>query len=81
MSLLSRGRAGSSDSVREKAKKRVSRVSTPDILNWADNAGSGVAKALDDYRRLGDKGSLDEAQRGISALAGVLDVLVDRHTD
>lgn len=74
----SRDRAREADSVREKAEQRLARLSTPEVLNWADQAGSGVAKALDDYRRLGERESLLEAQDGISALAGVLDVLLNR---
>ena len=78
MRLLSRGRAREADSVRERAETRLSRLPTPEVLNWADQAGTGVAKALDDYRRLGERQSLVEAQEGVSALAGVLDVLLAR---
>jgi len=81
MSLLSRTRARETDSVRNKAEQRMSRLPTPEVLNWADQAGTGVAKALDDYRRLGKRESLVEAQNGISALAGVLDVLLNRERE
>lgn len=74
----SRDRAPEVDSVRVKASARLGRLKTPEVLNWADQAGSGVAKALDDYRRLGGRESLLEARDGISALAGVLDVLLSR---
>lgn len=67
------------DPIRAKAAERLSRLGNPDILNWADQAGTGIAKALDDYRRLGDFGSLQEAEDALSALAGVVDVLKRRH--
>lgn len=66
------------DALRAKAAKRLARLATPDVMNWADQAGTGVAKALDDYRRIGDRQSLLEAQEGVAALAGVLDVLLAR---
>jgi hypothetical protein len=78
--VIFRRKGETPDQVRERAQKRLSRLTTPDILNWADQAGTGIAKALDDYRRLGDQQSLDEAQNGISAVAGAIDVLSSRHT-
>lgn len=82
MRLLSRDRARDRvpevDSVRSKARARLGRLKTPEVLNWADQAGSGIAKALDDYRRLGERESLLEAKEGVSALAGVIDVLLSR---
>lgn len=78
MRFLPRARADETDSVRQRAEERLSRLQTTDILNWADQCGTGVAKALDDYRRLGETDSLIEAQNGVSALAGVIDVLLDR---
>lgn len=67
------------DPLRAKAEKRLSRLTNPDILNWADQAGTGIAKALDDYRRLGDPLALRDAQDGVSALAGAIDVLTSRN--
>lgn len=80
MRFPTRHREPDSDSVRHKAEQRLSRLPTPEVLNWADQAGTGVAKALDDFRRLGERESLVEAQEGVSALAGVLDVLLSRAT-
>jgi hypothetical protein len=71
-------RSRSEDSIRAKAKRRVRKTATGDLLDWADQAGSGIAKALDDYRRFSTPESLTEAQEGVSALAGVVDVLCDR---
>jgi hypothetical protein len=61
--------------VRDKVAKRLVRLPSADVLNWADSVGSGVAKALDDYRKQGSPESLAEARQGAQSLLGVLDVL------
>lgn len=66
------------DPVREKVAKRLDRLPTVDVLNWADSVGSGLAKALDDYRKQASPESLLEAHRGAQSLLGVLDVLSKR---
>lgn len=66
------------DPVREHAVSRLQGLSDIEILGWADQAGSGIAKALDDFRRLRDHDALIDAQSGVSALAGALDVLINR---
>jgi hypothetical protein len=63
------------DPLRAKAAKRLDRLATTDVLNWGDAVGSGLAKALDDYRREPSPDSLLEARRGAQSLLGVLDVL------
>ena len=74
--MLGRGRE--EDSIRAKARRRVRKTTTPELLDWADQAGTGIAKALDDFRRYNTPESLQEAAEGVSALAGVVDVLCDR---
>lgn len=69
------------DAIREKAKRRLGRLATPDVMNWADGVGTGIAKAIDDFRRTGETLALQEAQEGVSALAGAIDVLVQRSLD
>jgi hypothetical protein len=49
-----------------------------DVLDWADSVGSGLAKALDDYRKQATPESLAEARQGAQSLLGVLDVLERR---
>lgn len=66
------------DPVRAKAAKRLDRLPTVDVLNWADEVGSGLARALDDYRKQATPESLLEAHRGAQSLLGVLDVLSRR---
>ncbi len=67
------------DRVRAKARRRLAMIKDEEILNWTDNCGTGVVKALDDFRRLGHTDSLLEAAQGVSALAGAVDALRDRH--
>lgn len=69
---------GEQDPTRTKAAKRLNRLPTPDVLNWADQVGSGIAKALDDYRKQDSPESLTEARQGAQSLLGVLDVLEGR---
>ncbi|WP_130335250.1 hypothetical protein [Streptomyces sp. BK022] len=66
------------DPVRGKVAKRLDRLPTGDVLDWADSVGSGLAKALDDYRKQATPESLLEARRGAQSLLGVLDVLSRR---
>jgi hypothetical protein len=66
------------DPIREKVSKRLDRLATGDVLDWADSVGSGLAKALDDYRKQATPESLLEAHRGAQSLLGVLDVLSKR---
>jgi hypothetical protein len=66
------------DPIREKAAKRLDRLPTVDVLDWGDSVGSGLAKALDDYRKQATPESLLEAHRGAQSLLGVLDVLSKR---
>lgn len=63
------------DPVRRKVAKRLDRLPSSDVLEWADSVGSGVARALGDYRRDGAAESLAEARQGVLSLLGVLDVL------
>ncbi|MDX3260823.1 hypothetical protein PV336_16520 [Streptomyces sp. MI02-2A] len=69
------GAAEEVDPIRRKAASRLDRLPTADILDWADTVGSGLAKAIDDYRKQATPESLMEARRGAQSLLGVLDVL------
>lgn len=66
------------DRLRAKARKRLSRLGTHEILNWADMAGSGMAKGLDDYRRNADAESLAEIRNGLIALLAAVDEITGR---
>lgn len=77
--LFARAPQKREDLVRTKARQRVKKLSDEEILNWTDQCGTAVVKALEDFRRLDHPESLREAAQGISALAGVIDELRGRH--
>jgi len=68
-------RSEGSDALRARARKRVQRMPEDMILDWADQCGNGIVKALSDYRRERSPESLLEASQGISSMAGVVDAL------
>jgi hypothetical protein len=65
---------------KSQARQRLERLSDSDILNWCDQAGSGVAKGLDDYRRLKMSESLVEARMALEILLDAVDLLEERAT-
>jgi hypothetical protein len=60
------------------ARRRVAKMGTNELLNWADVAGSGMAKGFSDYRREGDVLSLDEIHLALISLTAVTDELIIR---
>jgi hypothetical protein len=66
------------DAFRARARQRMRKVPTDVALDWADQCGNGIVKALSDFRRDGDPQALLEAAQGVSGLAGVVDSLRER---
>lgn len=60
------------------ARRRVTKMSVHEMLAWADSAGSGMAKAIDDYRKERSLTSLEEVRTGLVALSAVIDELEAR---
>lgn len=54
-------------------------MSTHEMLDWADNVGSAMAALIQDYRRHHNEDSLDELNRGVSAMQAVVETLIERH--
>lgn len=54
------------------ATNRVRKLSTTQILEWADAAGSGMAKGFQDYREHGDISSLEDIGLGVISLQAVV---------
>lgn len=54
------------------ANRRVAKSATTTLLDWADTAGSQMAKAFDDYRHHGDMASLDEIGLAVITLHAVV---------
>jgi hypothetical protein len=59
-------------SLLKQASRRVQKMSTNDLLNWADVAGSGMAKGFMDYREHGDIESLAEIGLAVITLHAVV---------
>lgn len=55
-----------------RASRRCARQSTTELLDWADAAGSGMAKGFDDYRKHGDLTSLEEIGLGLITLQALV---------
>jgi len=55
-----------------RASRRCARMAITELLDWADSAGSGMAKGFDDYRKHGDLGSLEEIGLGLITLQAVV---------
>jgi hypothetical protein len=62
-----------------RARQRVTKLATYDLLEWADVAGSGMSKAFMDYRRHDNVESLLEVRTALTALSALVDELVERH--
>lgn len=62
----------------ERASKRVQGLSTGDLLDWADTAGTGMGQGFWDYRAHGDIQSLEEIKDAVIALQAVVLCLIDR---
>jgi hypothetical protein len=56
-------------------------MSNVDMYDWADAAGHGLYKALQDYRAHGHAESLEEIGYALVGLQAVHDELVARHPE
>lgn len=79
MSLSARLREWREDSVRKRAAKRLSKVSTNEVLVWAESAVNGFHRSLDAYRARNDQAAFEELRKAVSMMRGALDVLEDRN--
>jgi hypothetical protein len=61
-----------------KIQKRVSRISTPDLVTWSENALFVVGRELTGYLRTHDKALLEEANMGAEALHAITQELIKR---
>lgn len=55
-----------------RAERRVRKMTTHALLDWADAAGSGMAKGFADYRAHGDLASLEDIALGVITLNAVV---------
>ena len=64
--------SGKDEELRSKAYKRVAKMNTAQLLDWADAAGSGMAKGFDDYREYHDIESIEEIGLALFTLEAVI---------
>lgn len=62
----------------EKARRRVSRMTTSEALNWADVAGSGMHGAFRSYRDDPDN-SLEDIRMGLVGMLAIYEELLSRN--
>jgi hypothetical protein len=60
------------------AKRRCRKLPAMELLNWADAAGSGMAKGFDDFRQHGELESLADIGLGLITLQAVVYELTER---
>lgn len=65
----------------EKCRARVRRMSRTELLDWADVAGSGMAKGFMDYRKHGVVDSLEEIRLSLVQLAALVEELRERDAE
>lgn len=75
MKLITRLKLVKEDLTRAKARKRVRRHPTAEVLMWAENCLSDVGRSLSYYRTDGTVDALHEAERALLSLHGVVDEL------
>lgn len=68
-------------SITDRAYQRLSKLETGRILDWCDQAGTGVARSFSDYRKLGSEESLEEARMGVVTLLVALELLQERRVN
>lgn len=64
-----------------KIQKRVSKISTPDLIAWSENALFVIGKELTAYQRSSNKDLLAEADMGAEALYAITQELKKRSKD
>lgn len=62
-----------------KAIKRLPELTLYAILGWADEAGTKMMEAFQEYRRTGNADVLDELRRAVSVLQAVTEDLMIRN--
>lgn len=72
-------KTSSEDPQLAKARKRVAKLSTNELLGWADVAAAGMMRGFEDYRSKGQIVSLDEIKITLLSLSALTDELIIRH--
>lgn len=75
MKILTRKKGGLQQS---KLEKRITNISTPDLITWAENALYVIGKEVTHSVRSRDKALLEEALMGAEALTAIIKELMKR---
>ncbi|WP_157407311.1 hypothetical protein [Actinomadura atramentaria] len=62
----------------DKARRRLSKMATSEILGWVDQVGTEVLTAFDAYRRSETHESIKDAQSAANVIVAVADELEGR---
>jgi hypothetical protein len=63
---------------KSKIEQRVEKLSTPDLVQWAEHALYSIGRNLTDYIRSNDKNVLEETVLGAEAMLAVMQELKNR---
>lgn len=61
-----------------RALKRLRKVDSAEVLNWAQTTTWALQSSLDGYQATRDEAALDEALTGAVSLLAAVEVLLDR---
>lgn len=76
--MLGRRRQAPPSVVPDHVRQRVSRIDTPDLMQWAEQAVYLTGRYLARYGRDRSQDSLDEAVNAARALLAVMDEMTER---
>lgn len=62
----------------ERIKRRITKLSTSELLDWADVAASGIMRHLDSFRRTPDEAHLGEISLAAVTMGYVVDELAEK---
>lgn len=80
MKFLSRQKKDFNKPFSEKVAKRVSKIPTADLEQWADQSLTELGRCLSKYGKSREKVYLEEALKGAEAVHAVIDELYNRST-
>lgn len=75
MNLITKIRLVREDLTRARARKRMSRQPTSEVVAWAESCLSVVGRGLSQYQSYGGTEPLADAQKALLTLQGVVDEL------
>lgn len=71
-------RSETDDRLSARSQKRLRKMGTTQILDWADTASMGMQQGFEDYRAEGDLAALGEIALNLIALEEAVKILIAR---